>query len=275
MTSTRHDVTLSAPPARSEVDVAIEVRDVTTGYSRPHAVLRDVSLQVKTGDFLALVGPNGGGKTTLLRAILGLLPLWQGQIRLFGEPPRRGRRHVGYVPQAIHFDNEFPIGVLDVVLMGRLGARRLLRWYGREDRRLAEWALDRVGLLDVSRHPIGNLSGGQRQRVYIARALAARPAALLLDEPTAQVDPESRAVVYRLLRELNEEVTVVMVSHDVDAVAEWCQSVACVDRRLYVPEAGLVRDAGCGHAHLPVHTHGHAADPSCAPASTSPVKVVP
>ena len=174
---------VSAPP--------VEVDHVSLSLGG-EIVLDDVSLRVEADDYLALLGPNGGGKSTLLKLILGLLRPDRGAIRVFGESPRRARGQVGYVPQHVRFDLDFPIRVRDVVLMGRLAAHRWGR-FGSADRRAALEALERVEMQDLADRAIGTLSGGQLQRVLIARALVQRPRLLLLDEPTASLDERDRS----------------------------------------------------------------------------------
>jgi zinc transport system ATP-binding protein len=212
--------------------VMISMRDVWAGYGgRP--VLESVDLTVHERDFVGLIGPNGGGKTTLLRVLLGLLPPTRGEVRVGGLPVQQGRRIVGYVPQAIEFDQQFPINVWQVTRMGRLGKRRLLQRYRPEDDAIVAGALEQVGLLDLRRTPIGELSGGQRQRVYIARALATEPEILLLDEPTSSVDPQASSDIYDLLQALNEHVTILMISHDMNAISSHVKTVGCLNHRLF------------------------------------------
>jgi zinc transport system ATP-binding protein len=220
---------LESEPGRREV---IAVRQVWASYEYEQ-VLEDINLTVYERDFIGLLGPNGGGKTTLARVLLGLLAPTRGEVRVMGLPPREGRRHIGYVPQVVEFDREFPISVWEVTQMGRLGHRRLLQRYTTEDDAAVAEALRRVDMLDLRCRPIGTLSGGQRQRVYIARALAGGPQILLLDEPMASVDPKVRADLYELLRELNQRVTILMISHDLSAVSSYVKTVGCLNRHLF------------------------------------------
>lgn len=203
-----------------------------------HVVLEDVTLSVAAGEFVSVVGPNGAGKTTLLRVILGLVRPLRGEVRVFGRPPwalGKERARIGYVPQLEEIDPRFPLRVLDVVLMGRYGALGWGRRPGREDRRAALRALELVGIADLADRAIGELSGGQRQRAFLARALAAEPELLLLDEPTTGVDPAASESFYELLRRIQEGgVTVVMVTHDVGVVSRYVDKVACINRRLVV-----------------------------------------
>ncbi len=192
-------------------------------------VLDSLSLTVYRGDYLAVLGPNGGGKTTLLRVILGLEKPSEGAVTVFGGPPGRTPGRVGYVPQRLFFDRDFPISVEEVVMMGRLPKRRLMRRYGRADREQAAAAIETVGLSRLRHKRIGTLSGGELQRTLIARALAGEPELLLLDEPTASVDPEMKTTIYDLLDRLKERHTIVLVTHDTGTVGHSVSRVACLN----------------------------------------------
>jgi len=210
----------------------ISVRHLWAGYDG-ETVLEDINLSVKELDFIGLIGPNGGGKTTLFKVLMGLLPPVRGEVRIVGQNVKEGRRLIGYVPQSIEFDRDFPINVWDVARMGRLGRRRLLQRYTAEDDAIVADALRRVDMLALRDQAIGALSGGQRQRVYIARALATDPQILLLDEPMASVDPQVSANVYELLNELNEHITILLVSHDMSAISSHVKTVGCLNRWLF------------------------------------------
>jgi len=217
------------------VDYIVELDHVSVRYQELVA-LEDVSLQVAAGDFVALIGPNGSGKTTLVKAILGLVTPSTGTVRLFGMAPEQlngGWQRVGYVPQTAHIDVRFPIRVFDVVLMGRYGKIGLIRRPRPGDREATGRALERAGIADLARRPIGRLSGGQRQRVLVARALATEPELLLLDEPTTGVDVGATEGLFDLLTALHQQgVTILVVSHDVGVVAQHVDQVVCVSRRL-------------------------------------------
>lgn len=198
-------------------------------------ILEDISLDLFAGDFLGLIGPNGGGKSTLLKVMLGLIKPDRGSISVFGLPPKKARSRVGYVPQKTVFDQSFPVKVLDVVLMGRFSQRGLFNRYGREDREAARRALEAVGMEDRSEREIGALSGGEQQRVFVARSLVSDPKLLLLDEPTAGVDSAQQTDFYELLGHLNQKdgITIVLVSHDVTAISTYVGKIACLNQRLY------------------------------------------
>jgi zinc transport system ATP-binding protein len=210
-------------------------------------VLDAVHWEVPAGAFVALLGPNGGGKTTLLRLLLGLLRPDAGSVELFGAPPRRTCHRVGYIPQRDAIDAHSPHTVLEVVLSGRL-TRSPWGWrYGAEDHAAAQSALARVGLADRARDTLDRLSGGQRQRVRLARALSGEAELLLLDEPLTGVDPDGGDQLLDLLHELNRERTIVLVSHDLACVSRHASHVACCHRRVVMhPAAGL--DAAALHA---------------------------
>jgi len=204
----------------------IELHNVSFGYSGT-PVLSNVNLTVHEGDMVSMLGPNGGGKTTLLKLILGLLEPNRGSVRVAGGPPRENLRYLGYVPQYSRFDEKFPITLREVVLTGRLS--KPFGFYTREDREAAGEAIAEVGLEDFKNRPFQALSGGQRQRVLIARALAGRPSVLLLDEPTSNIDAAVGNMLHKLLRELNRNHTILLVTHDVGFVNDLTNRVFCVN----------------------------------------------
>jgi zinc transport system ATP-binding protein len=197
-------------------------------------IIEDVYLEIPQRDFACMVGPNGGGKTTLLKLFLGLLVPARGRIRIFGKSPEAARSRIGYMPQHAQVDFRFPVSVADVVLMGRIGKAETVGPYRRAHREVAWQALREVGLADLRQKAFGDLSGGQRQRVLIARALAVEPELLLLDEPTANLDASAENELYELLRRLNERLTVIMVTHDLGFVSRFVKTVICVKRCVVV-----------------------------------------
>lgn len=207
----------------------IVLNHVTFSYEDA-AVLKDISLQIAENEFVGIIGPNGGGKTTLLKLLMGFLKPSSGSIEICGKSPVAARNHIAYVPQNLRFDKQFPISVLELVLEGRLAH---LPWYGRfsrEDKNIALESLERVGLTSYQHRPFGTLSGGQAQRALIARALASKPRVLLLDEPTASVDAHAEADIYGLLKQMQEEMTIVMVTHNLQAVIELVKKVICIQQ---------------------------------------------
>lgn len=209
----------------------IELRGVTFSYGTA-PVLEGVDLAVEQGEFLGLVGPNAGGKSTLLKLVLGLLKPQAGSIRVFGRLPEHARQALGYVPQYPGFSRDFPVTVEQVVLMGRLGIGSGLGGWRRADRAAAHRALLEVETDDLAKRQIGTLSGGQLQRVLLARALVGEPRILILDEPTANIDQRMEGDIFELLRELNQRLTILVVSHDVAFISGYVGRVACINRTL-------------------------------------------
>jgi zinc transport system ATP-binding protein len=215
-------------------DKIVSISDLWV-YRREHVVLEDINLELLEGDFLGLIGPNGGGKSTLLKAMLGLIKPDRGSITIFGKKPAAARCRMGYVPQKTVFDQSFPVKVLDVVLMGRYSRAGLLHRYDRQDRKAALEALQAVGMEERAEREIGALSGGEQQRVFVARSLVSDPELLLLDEPTAGVDSAQQTDFYDLLCHLNRDmgIAIVLVSHDVTAISTYVSKIACLNQRLY------------------------------------------
>ena len=213
-------------------DTLIDIRNLTFSYNR-QPVLINVDLTVHAGDFIAMIGPNGGGKTTLLKLMLGLLKPESGQIRIFGRSPQEAAHRIGYVPQDVHINKDFPVSALDVVLMGNLKPGRGWSRHSETDRRAAMRALELVEMEKFHNQRIGELSGGQKQRVFVARALVTDPELLFLDEPTASIDAKGQNEFYHLLNELNKKITIIIVSHDLMVVSGYIKSVVCVNRHLH------------------------------------------
>ena len=204
----------------------INIKNLFFKYQKTE-VLENVNLTIKDDDFLAIIGPNGGGKSTLLKLILGLLPLQSGTIEKNIE-----NNQVGYVPQNTNLNIDFPITALEVVLMGHISSKKRLFGYSKDEISCALESLTQVGMKDFANKKIGDLSGGQRQRVFIARALCSNPKIMLLDEPTASIDVKGQQEIYELLRELNKTICIVVVSHDLSILLNYAKNVAHVNRGL-------------------------------------------
>jgi manganese/zinc/iron transport system ATP- binding protein len=218
----------------------VEFHDVTVAYGR-RPVLWNVDLTISEPCLFGIVGPNGAGKSTLLKAALGLVPLAGGMVRLFGQPLERVRRRVGYVPQRETVDWDFPVSVMDVVLMGTYSRVGWLRRPGAAERAVARESLARVGLEDLADRQIGRLSGGQQQRVFLARSLAQQADVYFLDEPMAGVDARSQEQILAVLSGLRDAgKLVIVVHHDLRAVTDWFDAVALIDMRLVA--AGPTRE---------------------------------
>jgi manganese/zinc/iron transport system ATP- binding protein len=209
----------------------IEVHDLTVAYHhRP--VLWDVDLTFPEGKLIAVVGPNGAGKSTLIKAIMGLVPLASGHVKIFGKPAEQGRAAIAYVPQRGSVDWDFPTNALDVVLMGRYGHLPLFGRPRRRDKEIARQSLDKVGMLDFAHRQISQLSGGQQQRVFLARALAQQARVYLMDEPFAGVDASTERAIVALLRDLREQgSTLVVVHHDLQTVPQYFDHVLLLNLR--------------------------------------------
>lgn len=226
---------------RNEV-MAIQLRNVNFLYNGSQ-VLEDVNFEVGQRQLVYMVGPNGGGKTTLLKLIMGLLQPATGQVRVFDQIPEKARSRIGYAPQYLQFDPRFPVTVMDIVLMGRLGVKFGGK-YSARDRDAAMQALEVLEVSDLARRSFSELSGGLRQRVLIARSLSDDPDLLLLDEPTANVDSHTEDRLLDIIRQLSDRMTILMVSHDLGFVAESVKSVICVNRQVMVhPTGDITGDA--------------------------------
>ena len=211
----------------------IEINNLSFAYPGNVLVLNDVNFSIAERESVCMIGPNGGGKTTLLLLILGLLSPTKGTITVNGYEPKKSRNLIGYMPQYYNLDREFPINALEVVLMGRLNKKFWGR-YSKEDRAAAMLALDEMDVADLAKRRFADMSGGQRQRVLIARALAGDPKVLLLDEPTANVDPGAQEKFYDILEILNKKMTLIIVSHDLGFVSNNINTVACVNKKVHV-----------------------------------------
>ncbi len=225
----------------SDVPV-IDIRNLCFSFPGPVLILEDVNLRVPRGDFLAIIGPNGGGKTTLLRLILGLLRPDSGTVSVLGTEPAGAVGRIGYVPQMTGFERSFPVSVMDAVLMGRLHFRGVFRGYTDEDRSVAADQLELLRITELSRRRIGDLSGGQRQRVLIARALCSEPELLLLDEPAAGIDKENQENFYHILSDINKDVTIVMTTHDIGAISSYVSRIGCMNVQLFLHEDGITEE---------------------------------
>jgi zinc transport system ATP-binding protein len=246
----------------------MELEGVCFSYEKSE-VLKDVSFSLKQGEFLGIIGPNGGGKTTLVKLMLGLLRPDRGTIRILGLEPNAASRRVGYVPQSMDLSRAFPISVLDVAFMGRLSRAGIGRRYTGEDKDKVRQALEKVGMWPHRHKLMGKLSGGQKQRVFIARALATDPEILFLDEPTAGIDPEFQVNLYDILEELNKRVTIVVITHDIGVVSSYMKSIACVNKHFIFHEGSQITQkmidmayqcpvdlVAHGLPHRVLHTHG-------------------
>lgn len=213
-------------------ETVIDLEDVWYRFDGGPPVLQGVSLRVPDKEFIGVVGPNAGGKSTLLKVLLGLYLPYQGRVRVLGTSPSRARRRIGYVPQYPTFSREFPTDVLHAVLMGRLGMTRGFGRYSEADRARARDAMMETEIESLAGRQISTLSGGQLQRVLVARALVCEPRILLLDEPTSNIDQRVETDIFDYLREFNRRMTIVVVSHDIGFISRYVDRVACLNKTL-------------------------------------------
>ena len=225
----------------------IDIENLTFSYDRD-VILENIDLHVEERDFLAIIGPNGGGKSTLLKLILGLEKTKQGSLKVFDKKPSKNLSLIGYVPQNTNVNTDFPIKVIEVVLMGHVGEKTPLFGYGKDEVSCAMGALSQVGMQEFAQSKIGSLSGGQRQRVMIARALCAHPKILILDEPTSSIDIRGQKEIYELLKLLNNNITIVVVSHDISVILEYASKAAHINKRLSYHDISNKKET--------FHTHG-------------------
>lgn len=205
---------------------------ISFSYTPASMELETIDFKIYEKDFIALVGPNGGGKTTLLKIILGLLVPQQGDIKVLDQTPQQAQGEIGYVPQYSQIDLNYPANVLEVVLTGRLGFKKLWENYTQQDLLIVQETLEKLQLTDLQQKPIGELSGGQKQRVLVARALVRKPRILLLDEPTNNIDLQKGLDLYDLLKKINEETTIIISSHDFATISNYVNRVFCINRTL-------------------------------------------
>ena len=238
----------------------IEIEELSFHFDGGPPVLEGVNLEISAGDFASVIGPNGGGKTTLVKLIVGLLTPTTGRVRVFGASPAKARPRIGYMPQHAMMDPRFPVRAIDVVMMGRLGMGRRFWNYGRSDRESAVEALATVDLENLGSRPFSNLSGGQRQRVLLARALVTDPEILLLDEPAAGLDHKVEQDFFELLQELNRRLTIILVTHDLGFVAGFVRTVICVHGHVDIhPTSALdgrtISEVYGGEVRMVLHDH--------------------
>lgn len=210
----------------------VEIRHLTVGYEE-NMILSDVSLTIYDKDFIGVIGPNGGGKTTLLKAILGLLPPFRGEV-IFHDCMTEGNHHrIGYLPQINNIDRKFPISVSEVVKSGLMSKNSIIKKYAQKDLEYAGELMNEMGIYEIRNKAIGELSGGQIQRTLLCRALVNQPKLLVLDEPNTYVDNRFEKELYEKLRRFNENIAILLVSHDIGTISTYVKSIACVNHSLH------------------------------------------
>ncbi|MDR0349853.1 MAG: metal ABC transporter ATP-binding protein [Tannerella sp.] len=235
----------------------IDVGNLSVSYGTKQ-VLRDVSFTLFAHDFLGIIGPNGGGKTTLLKVLLGLLKPAAGRISFYLDRKNVPALKIGYLPQINQIDCKFPIAVRDAVASGLMAEKKRLWGYTAEQKAQINGVIKRVGLTELAGRPVGELSGGELQRVLLARAIAARPDVLVLDEPNTYVDKLFESRLYELLAEINKETAIILVSHDVGTILPLVKNVACVNETLHYHAGNEVDSEWLDKAyHCPIELAGH------------------
>lgn len=232
----------------------IKIENLTAGYDKI-PVLKNVNLEINEYDFLGVIGPNGGGKTTLLKVILGLLQPMSGRVSFENDLNRR-KKPIGYLPQVKHIDRNFPITVFDVVRSGSM-MENSKKISSKEISARAESLLGEMGIAGIRKKAIGELSGGQMQRVFLCRALLSRPRVLLLDEPDTFVDNRFEGELYEKLRQLNKEMAIVLVSHDVGTISSYVKTIACVNGELHYHPDNVITQEQLNGYNCPIKLISH------------------
>lgn len=231
----------------------LKVSNVTVGYGK-EVVLRNVSLDIFENDFIGIIGPNGGGKTTFLKLLIGQLKPFAGEVNYY---TKGGGSFFGYLPQAGQIDKNFPITVMEVVLSGLLASEGLFGRYGRKHKRSAIEYMRMAGVEHLKSKSIGELSGGQLQRTLLCRALISNPKLLILDEPNTYVDNKFEGELYELLRKLNERMAIVMVSHDIGTITSYVKTIACVNRSLFYHRSNQISTEQLAAYNCPIQIIAH------------------
>lgn len=238
-------------------DKILEIQSLSAGYE-DDIVISNVNLTVKRNDFIGMIGPNGGGKTTLLKTILGLIKPASGSIKFYQDGKSVNQVLIGYLPQLSQIDKKFPITVIDVVLSGLMSRERLFSRYGKEQKSRAYQILEKMGICDLKKRPIGELSGGQLQRVFLSRAIISSPVLLLLDEPSTYVDSKFENDFYEILNDLNKDMAILIVSHDVGTITWYVKTIACVNKTLHYHPSNIITEQQLASYNCPIQiiTHG-------------------
>lgn len=234
----------------------LELINVNVGYNG-NTIIKDASLEVYNDDFIGIIGPNGGGKTTLVKAIVGLLKPKRGEI-LYHFSRENLAHSIGYMPQINYIDKKFPISVIDVVMSGYMDKKKLIKRFTTDEKQKAEDLLAQTGIADLKKKPIGNLSGGELQRVFLCRSIISSPKLLILDEPNNFVDNRFESELYELLGELNKTMAVMIVSHDIGMLSTYIKTIACVNKELHYHKSNQISEAQLRDYNCPIQliTHG-------------------
>ena len=235
----------------------VEIKDVYAGYGGFPA-LKGVNLDIYDNDFIGVIGPNGGGKTTLIKLLLGMIKPYRGTIQYFPGIREHKKLNIGYLPQFQMIDKHFPISVLEVVLSGLMNSKKLFAGYSRQEKDKARKMLRRMGITHLEENTIGELSGGELQRVLLCRAIISNPRMLLLDEPNTFVDNQFEGELYELLKELNEQMAILLVTHDLGTITPYVKTIACVNRVVHYHKSNVITEKQLSAYNCPIQliTHG-------------------
>ncbi len=235
----------------------LELDSLAAGYNGK-VVIRDVDMEVYDDDFIGVIGPNGGGKTTLLKVILGILKPLAGKVRYYSLQDKGNMKRIGYLPQLNMIDRKFPISAMEVVLSGLMPKKGLLKKYSRKDKQMASQMMDQMGISHLKHKAIGELSGGQMQRVYLCRAIISSPKLLILDEPNTFVDNKFEGELYEHLRELNKQMAIILVSHDIGTITPYVKTIACVNLEFHYHRSNVISEKQLAAYNCPIQliTHG-------------------
>ncbi len=234
----------------------VELKEITAGYG-DDVILKKVNLTIKNDDFIGVIGPNGGGKTTLVKVILGLIKPISGQVIVNHSENGKGSNTIGYLPQINRTDQKFPITVLDVVLSGLAGSRNIFKRFSKQEVSNARELLRQMGITNLEKKNIGELSGGQMQRVFLCRAIISNPELLILDEPNTFVDNKFESDLYKTLKTLNEKMAIMIVSHDVGTITYYVKTIACVNRELHYHESNKITEQQLAAYNCPIQIIAH------------------
>lgn len=231
----------------------IELKNIQAGYNGD-IIVKNASFEIRQNDFIGIIGPNGGGKTTLVKVILGLLKPRSGEIKFHFNP----NELIGYLPQVHIIDRKFPISVRDVVLSGNMNRNRMISRFSKDEKAKADYQMEKMGIAGLKRKPIGELSGGQMQRVFLCRAILSSPKLLILDEPNNNVDNKFESDLYETLRSLNESMAIMIVSHDVGIISTYIKSIICVNRDVHYHDSNIIDENQLRAYNCPIQliTHG-------------------
>ncbi len=241
---------------KTNSEILLELENLSVGYNGD-TIIKNANLKVYNNDFIGVVGPNGGGKTTLIKAIVGLLKPKSGKINYFFD--RNNTEHsIGYMPQINYIDKKFPISVKDVVMSGYMNRNKVLKRFTSQEKEKANDLMIKTGISDLKRKPIGSLSGGELQRVFLCRSIISSPKLLILDEPNNYVDNRFESELYELLAELNKSMAIIIVTHDIGTISTYIKTIACVNNELHYHPSNQITEAQLRDYNCPIQliTHG-------------------